>query len=31
MKKVIEKQGQEKKDTVSVKEEKVSKISFKKR
>jgi small subunit ribosomal protein S11 len=31
MKKVIEKQDQEKKDTVSVKEEKVSKISFKKK
>ena len=31
MKKIIEKQGQEKKDTVKVKEEKVSKISFKKK
>ena len=31
MKKIIEKQGQEKKDTVNVKEEKVSKISYKKK
>ena len=31
MKKIIEKQGQEKKDTVKVKEEKVSKIDLKKK
>ncbi len=31
MKKIIENQGQKKKDTVNVKEEKVSKISFKKK